>query len=629
MKNNTLALLLTSSLSISGVTFGQTAPDIINYQGFVTDAQGDPLGQGSAVNRKVLFQIHTEDSGGALVWAEEHTATFIDGRFSVLLGQGIEATGVFAGSPRPSLVDALAGPKRYLGITVDDGNNSFGAEDNEISPRQRFTSSAYALRAVATDYVAVDNFRTGDPLSYPQGSYLEWNRDLGSGRTFSLNQRGLGGIGGFAWGEIGTDGSYLELMNVDQNGHLGVLGNISVAEAYVRNGLNVTGNLNADNVTFRGNLQVDGNISYTGDLSLSGRNLGTLDAIRYEGGVVAVDLVHVKGTLGGGAPQGSYMTWNQDNGAGNTSFINQPGIGPGGFDWRAFNSDGSYHHGVPVMGLSRDGHLNILGNFQANGTINANGLVSGHDLYARGGLQVDGGINANINVSGHELRARAHIHSDNGIHANGGVNANAAVTGHDLHARGNLKSDNILEVYGAGGFFPAVQGFRLGWNFDGTGSTLFANSRGQGPGGFRWRDFDTNGNPAHGQDLMTLSRDGRLETRLGHFQMSDARLKEDIVDLGYGLEEVLSLKPKDFRFIGEDSSHSKHLGFLAQEVQEVLPELVNVTDTEEENLSFNMTGIVPVLVNAIQEQNAENEALKAKLEQQEARLKKLEALLVD
>ncbi|MEM7659982.1 MAG: hypothetical protein AAF399_27980, partial [Bacteroidota bacterium] len=246
-----------------------------------------------------------------------------------------------------------------------------------------------------------------------------------SGRTFSLNQRGLGGIGGFAWGEIGTDGSYLQLMDVDQNGHLGVLGNISVADAFVRNNLSVTGSLNADNVTFRGDLQVDGNISYTGELEISGRNLGILDAERFRGGVGELDLMHVVGNPTGtdplvGHPQGAYVAWNVNPGTGRTTFANQIGQGAnGGFEWREYNENSTYHFGQPIMQLGRDGHLSVLGSFQADGSINANSTVSGHDMNARGNLQVDGTVNSNFGMTAQDFHARGLETADVGMTVEG------------------------------------------------------------------------------------------------------------------------------------------------------------------------------------------------------------------
>lgn len=52
------------------------------------------------------------------------------------------------------------------------------------------------------------------------------------------------------------------------------------------------------------------------------------------------------------------------------------------------------------------------------------------------------------------------------------------------------------------------------------------------------------------------------------------------------------------------------MGFIAQEVQTVIPELVLSSD---DKLSVNYTGIIPILTKAVQELKAEVDALKREL----------------
>jgi predicted RNase H-like nuclease (RuvC/YqgF family) len=60
------------------------------------------------------------------------------------------------------------------------------------------------------------------------------------------------------------------------------------------------------------------------------------------------------------------------------------------------------------------------------------------------------------------------------------------------------------------------------------------------------------------------------------------------------------------------------LGFIAQDVQEILPEVVRADNGEEsrvENeLSLNVNGILPVVVASVQELARENQSLKKELE---------------
>ena len=63
------------------------------------------------------------------------------------------------------------------------------------------------------------------------------------------------------------------------------------------------------------------------------------------------------------------------------------------------------------------------------------------------------------------------------------------------------------------------------------------------------------------------------------------------------------------------------IGVLAQEIQEVFPELVS--EDENEMLAVNYQGLVPVLINALKEQQDEINRLK----DQEKRLERLEKLV--
>jgi hypothetical protein len=53
------------------------------------------------------------------------------------------------------------------------------------------------------------------------------------------------------------------------------------------------------------------------------------------------------------------------------------------------------------------------------------------------------------------------------------------------------------------------------------------------------------------------------------------------------------------------------LGFIAQEVEEVLPEVVITQDNDEQTKGLKYNAFIPLLTKAIQELEAQNEALKA------------------
>ena len=71
----------------------------------------------------------------------------------------------------------------------------------------------------------------------------------------------------------------------------------------------------------------------------------------------------------------------------------------------------------------------------------------------------------------------------------------------------------------------------------------------------------------------------------------------------------------------KDEEHTPKIGVLAQEVQAVFPELV--TEGADGILSVNYQGLVPVLINAINEQDAKIAALEA----QNAEIKELKEMV--
>jgi hypothetical protein len=107
---------------------------------------------------------------------------------------------------------------------------------------------------------------------------------------------------------------------------------------------------------------------------------------------------------------------------------------------------------------------------------------------------------------------------------------------------------------------------------------------------------------------------------------SDRRIKKDIVDLEYGLEAVLNMQPRRYTFIDNETSD---IGFIAQELKECIPEAVQGSeiefddaDTRQERVKKTMgvskETLIPVLVKAIQEQQAMIDELKAKVAALEA-----------
>ena len=79
---------------------------------------------------------------------------------------------------------------------------------------------------------------------------------------------------------------------------------------------------------------------------------------------------------------------------------------------------------------------------------------------------------------------------------------------------------------------------------------------------------------------------------------SDARLKANIVSLGSTLAKLLLIDGKTYTM---KKNGKQKIGLLAQDIQKVFPELVTTDD--KDMLAVNYQGLVPVLINALKEQD--------------------------
>ena len=105
---------------------------------------------------------------------------------------------------------------------------------------------------------------------------------------------------------------------------------------------------------------------------------------------------------------------------------------------------------------------------------------------------------------------------------------------------------------------------------------------------------------------------------------SDIRIKKNIVDNNTGLDKINQIQVKNFEYrkpeevdssLSPDSAIDKEglqLGVIAQEIETILPDVVNTESTGCK--SVNPDNITWYLVNAVKELSAENTALKQRLD---------------
>lgn len=182
-------------------------------------------------------------------------------------------------------------------------------------------------------------------------------------------------------------------------------------------------------------------------------------------------------------------------------------------------------------------------------------------------------------------------------------------------------------------------GYKAGWNFNQSNTLIIANdedaqdvliyglfrAHGNGPkvainqtSGLPNATFTVNGS--------AYKTDGGINWSIP----SDKRIKRDIKEFNDGIKVVMQLQPVKFRYTensGAFDTESQIIGFIAQDVEKLAPYMVSQFDDSEgtsglsDKRILDESALNKVLVNAIQEQQAQIVSL-------EDRIAKLEKLLL-
>ena len=115
---------------------------------------------------------------------------------------------------------------------------------------------------------------------------------------------------------------------------------------------------------------------------------------------------------------------------------------------------------------------------------------------------------------------------------------------------------------------------------------------------------------------------------------SDLRLKSNIIESTYGINEIMRLSPKiydKYKSSNKENLITKEIGFIAQEVVELIPEMVSLPEDDDlYGLYYDM--LIPVLTKAIQEQQTIIDDLKQKTKETESKydtlLKEIELIKI-
>jgi hypothetical protein len=98
---------------------------------------------------------------------------------------------------------------------------------------------------------------------------------------------------------------------------------------------------------------------------------------------------------------------------------------------------------------------------------------------------------------------------------------------------------------------------------------------------------------------------------------SDARLKENVNTITGAIDKVKAMNPVNFTWIHDDESLPQ-VGFIAQEMALVVPEVVDIPEDDEVHQGIQYEKLAPVLTAALQEALTKIENLEARIAQLES-----------
>ncbi|MBC7532047.1 MAG: tail fiber domain-containing protein [Oligoflexus sp.] len=136
--------------------------------------------------------------------------------------------------------------------------------------------------------------------------------------------------------------------------------------------------------------------------------------------------------------------------------------------------------------------------------------------------------------------------------------------------------------------------------------------------------IDYNGNVGIGTSSPSymLHVNGSVAGVGAYNALSDVRYKKDIKSLAHSLAKILAIRGVSYKWINEKQYGSEtQLGVIAQEIEKIVPEVVTTGSDGVKRVKY--TDLIPLIIEAMQEQNTEFEKLKADSERKDADISQL------
>ena len=467
------------------------------------------------------------------------------------------------------------------------------------------------------DVVRVEATSSGTPVD-GFGPFIDFRGDRQAGSPDSYGRIGFESDGmtpttvdGAFIVQTAEDGNYSERMRISSNGNVGIQTTSPQAKLSVKTPLTQSStDLRAIDIVVPGSWSLSGNAGYTSDITWTNadaagyimgkfglRYAGTATAAHsefvfkdmYQGGYGAsADIMYlgsngyvaIPGRVGIGANQPSHALHVSSNATDHVVLINRP--------------DDVANRAEPYCEL-------VIQNQEGSSGHNYGGALIMADAQAHLRFQV--GNSDSWNGSGAvrwQLRAGMANASDE-------FSLYQWSSGQDVQRWKYANSGAVTHI-GAGTSEARIYLGSAGGAYNNNSSNWMRASGG-----------NVMFNAASGQHKFEIAGSQKGYINASGFQDgSDIKLKENIQDISYGLDTVLSLKPRKFDWKDAPEEEKASIGFIAQEVEEIIPEIISESvspDGDEYTIKgMNYGALTAALVKAIQEQQTIIDDLKSRIE---------------
>ncbi len=573
---NVYRLLVVMLLLVASFNAHAQAPRIVSYQGVLTDNAGLPLADGDYT---LAFKIYDQESGGSPLWLETQNVTLSGGVFDAILG-----------STTPLALEFDT--PYWITIAINAGP--------DMTPRAPLTTSPYSFRAhsVTDSSVVASSLANGAVVRSVEGL------------TDNVRVLGVGGIAVstvgdtlvFDGGAAGTESPWL----MNGNDVYYDAGRVGIGEPNPRAGLNVAEGLDvvfgadtsgagsrvqwwSDLGAFRAGRVSTGATSAYWDEDSTGTYSIAMGLNSRAQGLAGVSLGRDTEAQGDYSFASGYFT--DANGTYSTAM--------------GYNTDAE-RVGATATGYNTEalGQFSFAAGFGTRAAARSS-IALGRYNVGLGSPDTDQETDVIFEVGvGTSDSARQNAIA---VRKNGRVGIGVFPQS-TLHVVDEIRIGSIETIRDVGNRILHV-GASVRPDLD--------DAYALGTGSSRW--------------TTVYASNGTINT-------SDARLKQDIEPIAYGLNEVMKLRPVSFRWKDDQFGNTK-LGLVAQEVQPIISEVVvseelsrasedpadkQLVRKPAENLGMYYSDLIPVLIKAIQDQQKIITDQKAAIERLDARLKALE-----